>query len=183
MTQVVESEGAILIVDVNLSEEPGAAGVGSCLRVRGIASHPWPFAPDGGNLRLLKKIGGAVAVARGVLASQLQLYRADITMVIPKLVERVMSATTLKISDQLRRRIALAAKAADKSPHAFMLEAIEQQTRLDEQRRAFVGVAVTARREALASGEGYAAGDVRQYVTALVNGRKAARPKAVTWRK
>jgi predicted transcriptional regulator len=34
-------------------------------------------------------------------------------------------ATTLKIAADLKRRVVAAAKAADKSPHAFMLEAIE----------------------------------------------------------
>jgi hypothetical protein len=41
-----------------------------------------------------------------------------------------------------------------------MLEAIERQTRLDEQRRAFAADALTARSEALTSGEGFAAADV-----------------------
>ena len=40
-----------------------------------------------------------------------------------------------------------------------MREAIENQTRLDEQRREFVAEAVAARSEAIASGEGFAAGD------------------------
>ena len=35
-------------------------------------------------------------------------------------------ATTLNIAADLKRRVAAAANAADKSPHAFMLEAIEQ---------------------------------------------------------
>jgi predicted transcriptional regulator len=56
-------------------------------------------------------------------------------------------ATTLKIAADLKRRVIAAAKAADKSPHAFMLEAIEHQTRLDEQRRAFVAEAKAARSE------------------------------------
>lgn len=34
-------------------------------------------------------------------------------------------AITLKIAADLKRRVVAAAKAADKSPHAFMLEAIE----------------------------------------------------------
>jgi predicted transcriptional regulator len=63
-------------------------------------------------------------------------------------------ATTLKISGDLKRRVVAAAKAADKSPHAFMLEAIEHQTRQDEERRAFVANAVAARSEALKSGQG-----------------------------
>jgi hypothetical protein len=64
-----------------------------------------------------------------------------------------------------------------------MLEAIEQQTRLDEQRREFVEQAVTARSETLASGKGFAAGDVHRYMAARVRGKRAARPKVRTWRR
>ncbi len=55
-------------------------------------------------------------------------------------------ATTLKIAADLKRPVVAAAKAADKSPHAFMLEAIEQQTQLDEERRAFVADAGATKR-------------------------------------
>jgi hypothetical protein len=92
-------------------------------------------------------------------------------------------ATTLKIGADLKRRIVAAAKAADKSPHAFMLDAIEHQTRLDEERRAFVARAVEARTEALKSGQGYAAADVHRYLAARVRGEQGTRPKARTWRK
>lgn len=92
-------------------------------------------------------------------------------------------ATTLKIPADLKRRVAAAAKAADKSPHAFMLEAIEQQTRLDEQRRAFIADGAAARSEALTSGEGFAAADVHRYIVARVRGHRARRPKVQTWRK
>jgi hypothetical protein len=64
-----------------------------------------------------------------------------------------------------------------------MLEAIEHQTRLDEQRRAFVADAVAARSEALKSGEGYAAADVHRYLEARVRGDRTSRPKVRTWRK
>jgi len=92
-------------------------------------------------------------------------------------------ATTLKIAADLKRRVVAAAKAAEKSPHAFMLEAIEHQTRLDEQRRAFVAEAMAAHSEALTSGEGFAAADVHRYMAARVRGKRAARPKVRTWRK
>jgi|SRR5580658_9006099 predicted transcriptional regulator len=92
-------------------------------------------------------------------------------------------ATTLKIAADLKRRVVAAAKAADKSPHAFMLEAIEIQTRLDEQRRAFVADAVSARSEALTSGEGFAASDVHRYMATRVRGARAIRPKVQAWRK
>jgi predicted transcriptional regulator len=92
-------------------------------------------------------------------------------------------ATTLKISADLKRRVVAAAKVADKSPHAFMLEAIEHQTRLDEERRAFVAAAVAARSEARKSGQGYAAADVHGYIAARGRGRQAPRPKARAWRR
>jgi predicted transcriptional regulator len=91
-------------------------------------------------------------------------------------------ATTLKIAADLKRRVAAAAKAADKSPHAFMLEAIEHQTQLDEERRAFVADAVAARSEAIKSGQGYAAADVHRYLAARVRGDQTTRPKARKWR-
>jgi predicted transcriptional regulator len=94
-----------------------------------------------------------------------------------------MPPTTLKLPEGLKRRVDAAARAADKSPHAFMLEAIERQTRLDEERRAFVADAVAARAQAIESGEGYAAADVHRYIAARVRGAKAARPKARAWRK
>ena len=93
------------------------------------------------------------------------------------------AATTLKISATLKRRVATAAKAADKSPHAFMLEAIERQTRLDEQRREFFSEALTARSEARETGQGYAAKEVHHYITARVRGEQAPRPKVRAWRK
>jgi predicted transcriptional regulator len=92
-------------------------------------------------------------------------------------------ATTLKIAPELKRRVVAAAKAADKSPHAFMLEAIEKQTRLDEQRREFVAEALTARSETVASGEGYAAADVHRYIAARIRGDRVARPKMRSWRR
>jgi predicted transcriptional regulator len=92
-------------------------------------------------------------------------------------------ATTLKIAPDLKRRIVAAAKAADRSPHAFMLEAIERQTSLDEQRRGFVADAVASRAEALTSGQGYAAADVHRYMAARVRGSRAKRPKAKMWLK
>jgi predicted transcriptional regulator len=93
------------------------------------------------------------------------------------------AATTLKLPVALKRRVVAAAKAADKSPHAFMLKAIQRQTLLDEQRRAFIGEALDARAEALETGRGYAAEEVHRYITARARGEQAARPKARAWRK
>jgi predicted transcriptional regulator len=94
-----------------------------------------------------------------------------------------MPPTTLKLPEALKRRVAAAAEAADKSPHAFMLDAIERQTRLDEEHRTFVSEAVAAREEAVRSGEGYAMTEVHRYISGKVRGKKAKAPKARAWRK
>lgn len=94
-----------------------------------------------------------------------------------------LMATTLKLSEDLKRRVRAAARAAAISPHAFMLRALEAQTRLDEQRREFLGEAVAALEDATASGKGYRAADVHRYVLDRVRGKRSARPAPVTWRK
>ena len=94
-----------------------------------------------------------------------------------------MPVTTLKLSEDLKKRIAAAAEDSGKSPHAFMVEAIEQQTALAELRQAFVTSALAAEAEALKSGIGYSAADVHAYIEALARGEKAARPKARRWRR
>ena len=55
--------------------------------------------------------------------------------------------TTLKLSDELKARIALAAQQTGKTAHAFMVEALELQTELAERRSAFVTDALLARDE------------------------------------
>jgi predicted transcriptional regulator len=92
-------------------------------------------------------------------------------------------ATTLKIPEDLKRRVRAAAKAAAISPHAFMLRALEAQTLLDEQRREFLGAAVAALEESATSGKGYRAADVHRYLLERTRGKRAARPAPVAWRK
>ena len=92
-------------------------------------------------------------------------------------------ATTIKLPEDLKRRVRVAARAASISPHAFMLRALEAQTRLDEQRREFMGEALAALQETGATGKGYAAADVHRYVLERARGKRAARPVPVTWRK
>ena len=94
-----------------------------------------------------------------------------------------MPATTLKLSEELKKRIAAAAEGSGKSSHAFMVEAIEQQTALAELRKAFVASALAAEDEALKSGVGYSAADVHAYLEALTKGKRSVRPKARRWRR
>ena len=93
-----------------------------------------------------------------------------------------MPATTLKLAPALKARIASVIEGTGKSPHAFMVDAIEQQTTLAERRKAFVASALAARRQALRTGKAYALEDVRSYYAARVAGKTAKRPRPKRWR-
>lgn len=88
-------------------------------------------------------------------------------------------STTLKLPEDLKQRIAPLAESAGKSPHAWMIEALETQATLAEKRRDFLAEAAAAEREVRESGMVYRAEDVHRYLTARVAGRKVRRPKPV----
>lgn len=90
-----------------------------------------------------------------------------------------MSTTTLKLPDELKERIACAAEAADKSSHAFMVEALAAQTALAERRHAFVTSAQVAEQEVAEYSLVYDADEVFSYLQDKIAGKKARRPKAV----
>ena len=94
-----------------------------------------------------------------------------------------MRTTTLKVPEELGARVAAVVQGTGQSAHAFMLAAIERQTRLAEQRRTFVADALAAREEAYRSELGYSAGDVHRYLRARARGEEAARPQPRKWRK
>jgi predicted transcriptional regulator len=91
-------------------------------------------------------------------------------------------AVTLKIPPKLKERVASVVEGTDKSAHAFMVEAIEQQTALAEKRRSFVADALAARRNFERTGKAYAFEDVRRYFAARVAGKRARKPKLKRWR-
>jgi predicted transcriptional regulator len=91
-------------------------------------------------------------------------------------------AVTLKLSPELRERVASVVKGTEKSAHAFMVEAIEQQTTLAEKRKEFVALALARRREFERTGKGYALEDVRRYFAARIAGKRARKPRLKRWR-
>ena len=94
-----------------------------------------------------------------------------------------MAVTTIKLPDDLKERIADVVRDSGKSAHAFMVDAIEQQTRLAELRRQFVGDALAAEAEAMSTSTGFSAADVHAYIEGLAKGRKMTRPRAKRWRR
>jgi len=91
------------------------------------------------------------------------------------------ATTTLKLPDNLKKRIAPLAESAGKTAHAWMVEAIETQATLAEKRTAFVADARAAEAEVERTGKVYAFDDVHRYMRALASGKKARRPKPVNW--
>lgn len=91
-------------------------------------------------------------------------------------------AVTLKLPPELKDRVASVVEGTDKSPHAFMVEAIEQQTSLAEKRKSFVASALAARRNFMRTGKAYAFEDVRKYFAARIAGKPARKPRLKRWR-
>ena len=94
-----------------------------------------------------------------------------------------MGTTTLKLPHELKQRVACVIDGTGKTAHAFMVEAIEQQTRLAEQRKQFVADALKASEEFRRTGMGYTLEDVRKYYVARAAGKPARRPRLKRWRK
>lgn len=84
--------------------------------------------------------------------------------------------TTLKIPDDLKARIGQIAEAEGKSPHAFMVEALQAQTELAERRRDFLQSAHLARQEVAQYGLVYDADAVFSYMQDRLAGKPATRP-------
>ncbi|MET0681541.1 MAG: CopG family transcriptional regulator [Burkholderiales bacterium] len=89
------------------------------------------------------------------------------------------ATTTLKLPDPLKARIGPLAEAAGKTPHAWMVDALEAQVALAEMRQAFIAEAEASAAEVDAGGPLYAAEDVHAYIVARAAGKAAPRPKPV----
>lgn len=91
------------------------------------------------------------------------------------------ATTTLKLPERLKKRIAPLAESDGKTPHAWMIEAIEAQAILAEKRKMFVADALAAEREVRRNGKVYALEDVRGYMRNLARGKSIKRPRPVKW--
>lgn len=93
-----------------------------------------------------------------------------------------MSTTSLKLPEDLKQRAVAAAQKQGMSPHAFMVNAIEQAATSAERHASFVADALAAREEMLTTGAGFDADEVHVYLKARIAGQKPDTPKAKSWR-
>jgi predicted transcriptional regulator len=90
----------------------------------------------------------------------------------------IMATTSLKLPDALKQRINTLAEIAGKSPHAFMVEVIAEQTERVEKRLAFIQSAVAAKKNFDETGMGYEADQVHAYLRSKISGGSASPPGA-----
>lgn len=92
-------------------------------------------------------------------------------------------ATSIKLSEDLKSRVARVVKGTDQSAHSFMVEAIRQETERAEKRRQFVADAYAALADFERDGMGYALSEITTHYRAKLQGRKSRKPKLRSWRK
>ena len=93
-----------------------------------------------------------------------------------------MTATSLKLSDDLKRRIDALAASARKSPHSFMVEALAREAERQELRAQFAADSAVSEAEAMASGTAIPLESAFDYLGARLAGQKLRRPRARRWR-
>lgn len=95
----------------------------------------------------------------------------------------VMAATSLKLPDELRQRIAALVDGTDRTAHAFMVDAIERAARQEELRRRFGAEALEAERETESTDRVYDAAGVFAYLEARSQGKRTRKPRTKSWRR
>jgi predicted transcriptional regulator len=93
-----------------------------------------------------------------------------------------MSATSLKLPDDLKRRLGRMAARAGQTPHAFMVEALAREATRAELRERFAADAAESEYEALASGKSVALNLAFDYLETRLAGKSVRRPRARAWR-
>ncbi len=89
------------------------------------------------------------------------------------------SPTTLKLPEDLKARLAALAEAEGKTPHAYMVDSLQQVAERAERRREYLAAGERALAEYDRTGIAYAMEDVERYILAIAAGTKPVRPKPI----
>lgn len=93
-----------------------------------------------------------------------------------------MSATSLKLPEDLKRRIARLAASTGQTPHAFMVDALAREAERSELRQRFAAEAADSEREALGSGEAHSLEATFDFLAARIGGKSPRHPRPRSWR-
>jgi predicted transcriptional regulator len=89
-----------------------------------------------------------------------------------------MSTTTIRLPDELKNRVARAAKRAGTTSHNFILEAIAEKAEMVEQRNDFIATAETRYANIVESGKTIPWKDMQRHLADRMAGKKSPRPNA-----
>lgn len=89
-----------------------------------------------------------------------------------------MSTTTIRLPEELKQRVRLAAERAGTTTHGFILQAIVEKTERDALRQDFDETANRRYATIVASGETIPWQDMRRYLEQGMEGERPARPVA-----
>lgn len=87
-------------------------------------------------------------------------------------------AVSLRIPEDIKRRVEKLAQARDTTAHAFMVGAIEERLLAEETRAEYHAEATARLARMKKNGKGIPAAEVFDYLRQRVQGKPAARPKA-----
>lgn len=89
-----------------------------------------------------------------------------------------MPTTTIRLTGDLKARVASAAKRTGTTAHGFILEAIAEKTASEERRADFDAVAEERYARIASSGKTIPWNEMRSYLEARLAGKEAKRPLA-----
>ncbi len=93
-----------------------------------------------------------------------------------------MSTTTIRLSEELKARLSAAARRAKKSPHAYILEAIQEKAEQDERRSDYLAEAEERYQRIVATGKTVPWREVRAYLQSRLEGKPSRPPRPRTAR-
>jgi len=85
--------------------------------------------------------------------------------------------TTIRLPEDLKKRVSRAAERAGTTSHAFILEAVAEKVVESEQRNAFRDVAQQRYAQIIASGETIPWSEMRDYLAERAEGETPPRPQ------
>ena len=89
-----------------------------------------------------------------------------------------MTTTTIRLSEDLKAKIARAAKRAGTTSHSFILEAIAEKAELVEKHNDFLAAAETRYAAIVVSGKTVPWADMQRHLQDRAAGKKTVRPVA-----
>ncbi len=89
-----------------------------------------------------------------------------------------MSTTTIRLPEDLKARVAAAAKRAGTTTHGFILDAIAEKAEQEDMRAAFDAEAEDRYADIVASGKTIPWQDMRGYLEERIAGKEVKRPVA-----